>query len=182
MSEQGCQKRCCRCGEIKDLSAFTFKDAARRVLHSYCRTCHAKWNRGHYERNKATYIANAHRNNAAYWAENVRRVVEYLRDHPCVDCGETDLVVLEFDHRDGSNKRLPVSSMLGNYSWAQVEAEIAKCDVRCANDHRRKTARERNYRKFALARAIAELAGAAGLEPAKPSVLETDALPIELRP
>ena len=150
MDEQGSQKRCCRCGEFKDACEFNFKDRAVDRRHTFCRECQHAWNRAHYERNKATYIANAHRNSAAYWAENLRRIIEYLHDHPCVDCGETDLVVLEFDHREGSNKRLAVSAMLRNYSWPQIESEVAKCDVRCANDHRRRTALQLGWRKAAL--------------------------------
>jgi hypothetical protein len=113
MEDQESQKCCTRCGKLKELSAYTFKDLAKRVLHSYCRECHAQWNRGHYERNKAKYIANARRHRAVYRAEALRCLVEYLRSHPCVDCGETDLLVLEFDHRDSSKKRLEVSIMLG---------------------------------------------------------------------
>jgi hypothetical protein len=150
MNERRSQKLCCRCGELKDLSEFTFKNLAKAILHSYCRACHAAWNREHYLRNKAAYIATARRNNARYDADNLRRLVDYLLCHPCVDCGEADVVVLEFDHRDRSTKRAAVGSILNNRSWLIVEAEIAKCDVRCANCHRRRTAQQRGWRKIAL--------------------------------
>ena len=89
----------------------------------------------------------------------MRHVIEYLLRHPCIDCGEVDLIVLEFDHRDPSTKRMAVSSLLRYSSWTLIEAEIAKCDVRCANCHRRKTARERDYRKVALALMAQTLTG-----------------------
>jgi hypothetical protein len=69
-------------------------------------------------------------------------MLSYLACHPCVDCGETDIVCLDFDHVRGK-KRLSVSAMMRWYCWSSIEEEIAKCDVRCANCHRRKTARER---------------------------------------
>jgi hypothetical protein len=53
-------------------------------------------------------------------------------------------VCLEFDHVQG-DKKLPVAAMIGGYSWETIETEIAKCVVRCANCHRRKTARERGW-------------------------------------
>lgn len=71
--------------------------------------------------------------------ENRRRALDYLSTHPCVDCGETDVVVLEFDHIDRKRKRATVFSLL-EHSWEVVEKEIAKCAVRCANCHRRRTA------------------------------------------
>lgn len=68
------------------------------------------------------------------------QVLGYLEKHPCVDCGEPDPIVLEFDHRDRKAKVKPVSRLLaGHYSWKSVLMEIEKCDIRCANCHRRKT-------------------------------------------
>ena len=144
------QKRCCRCGDVKDLSQFSLKDRANGIPHSYCRECHAEWNRAHYLRNKETYIATARRNNAIYIAQNLRRLVEYLLEHPCIDCGESDLLVLDFDHRDRRTKRMAVSTLLRYAAWSALEEEIAKCDVRCANCHRRRTARQLGWQKLAL--------------------------------
>jgi len=53
-----------------------------------------------------------------------------------VDCGETDLRVLDFDHRQGSTKRKEVVRLVHDgHSIAVVTAEIEKCDVRCRNCH-----------------------------------------------
>lgn len=54
----------------------------------------------------------------------------------CVDCGFKDHpAALDFDHVRGV-KLLNVSAAK---SIAQADAEIAKCEVRCANCHRIKT-------------------------------------------
>ena len=67
-------------------------------------------------------------------------VCEYLIDNPCVDCGEEDILVLEFDHRGDSPKSKAVSVMINStYSLKTLIAEVEKCDVRCANCHKRKT-------------------------------------------
>lgn len=67
----------------------------------------------------------------------------YLLEHPCMDCGETDLDVLDFDHVSGT-KVCEVSRMISRgYRIWRIKAEVAKCEVRCANDHRRVTAKRR---------------------------------------
>lgn len=85
-------------------------------------------------------------------AEKVRRaterkhqlrtqVFEYLKTHPCIDCGETDPIVLEFDHIHDT-KTSNIADMVGQGTgFAKILTEIAKCEVRCANCHRRRTAK-----------------------------------------
>lgn len=69
----------------------------------------------------------------------------YLETHPCVDCGEDDWVVLEFDHVRGEKDR--AISALIRWKLERIIEEIAKCDVRCANCHRRITyLRANNWR------------------------------------
>jgi len=53
------------------------------------------------------------------------------------------MAVLEFDHVRGV-KRAEVAQMAG-YSLKAARDEIAKCEVRCGNCHRRKTIRERGH-------------------------------------
>jgi hypothetical protein len=64
-----------------------------------------------------------------------------------VDCGESDPAVLEFDHVSGK-KTANISYLLGVVaSWERLASEIQKCEVRCANCHRWKTAREQGWYK-----------------------------------
>jgi hypothetical protein len=151
MNDGARQKLCGRCGELKPLAAFSFKKRANAIRHSYCRACHAAWNRDHHERNRDQYIARAKRHNADYETVNTLRVIEYLLLHPCVDCGETDIIVLQFDHRAGAEKVMEVGRLVARCSgWARIAAEIAKCDVRCANCHQRRTAAQFGWRRLAL--------------------------------
>jgi hypothetical protein len=66
-------------------------------------------------------------------------VLNYFLTHPCVDCGETDPRVLEFDHIHG-RKRMEVSKLIRNgHSIEVIQAEIDKCVVRCSNCHKKRT-------------------------------------------
>ena len=76
------------------------------------------------------------------------KVIDYLTTHPCVMCGESDPVVLQFDHIDPSQKICSVSKMINDCrSWEQINNEITKCQVLCANCHLRKTNKQLNFWK-----------------------------------
>lgn len=132
---------CTQCGETKEAEAFGFKNAAIGKRHRKCNVCVAEYGRAHYERNRVAYIARAGRANRERRRLLQRRIWEYLAEHPCVDCGETDPLVLEFDHIDPAHKRTEMYYLVHRtYRWATIQAEIERCEVRCVNCHRRRTA------------------------------------------
>jgi hypothetical protein len=71
-------------------------------------------------------------------------VYQYLLNHPCISCGEADPRVLEFHHRHGKDRSVSELVAAG-YSLATIQAEIDKCDVLCANCHRKLTMDERGW-------------------------------------
>jgi hypothetical protein len=82
-------------------------------------------------------------------------VLRYLYSNPCVDCGWDDPVVLDFDHMEHlGTKTANISNLINsNHSLETLKKEMAKCVIRCANCHRKKTARDNNsYRLIPLER------------------------------
>jgi len=76
----------------------------------------------------------------------VRGVYEALKRGACMDCGgRFHSSAMEWDHRDGAQKSFCLSyqGREGRVSEAVLRAEIAKCDLVCANCHRVRTARRR---------------------------------------
>ena len=139
-------KRCCTCKQIKPLEEFNRMTRSKDGRQGSCRDCNKAYHYANWDR----HMAQIRRRRKALTLRNQRRMVEYLRAHPCVDCGETDILVLEFDHlRD---KTANVGTLLMRRSeWRRILEEIAKCEVVCANCHRRRTARRsNNYRLRAV--------------------------------
>ncbi len=137
-------KQCVTCLEWKDEKEFNFRYKVLGIRHPTCRECHKSFRKTWYEKNKARHLGNvkARKHEMRDIARNY--VWEYLSLHPCVECGESDPVVLEFHHRHGKDKA--VSEMVaGGFSIATIQAEIDKCDVLCANCHRKKTMEERGW-------------------------------------
>lgn len=70
----------------------------------------------------------------------------YLAAHPCVDCGESDTRILEFDHIDPSQKEFTISRGIADgRGLKSIKAEVAKCEVRCCNCHRLRTITEKHH-------------------------------------
>ena len=76
-----------------------------------------------------------------------RFVDDYKMERGCIDCGYAkNPAALDLDHRDTSAKKTTIAKMV-TYDREVLLAELAKCDVRCANCHRIKTAREGDTRR-----------------------------------
>lgn len=115
-----------------------------------CANCHAvrtyEWVRA----NKATLswfavgVSARIEEHRAYWKANTDLLAE-LRDVPCLDCGQRfPFYVMQFDHRDRTQKRYTVSQMISRAGPKTILAEVAKCDIVCANCHRDRTYRRRS--------------------------------------
>jgi hypothetical protein len=141
---------CTKCGQDLPLVEFNYKNRQRGKLHNLCRSCSRAYFRSYYAQHRAKYVLRSKHKNAAERHDNQERVLEFLRTHPCVDCGEADPIVLQFDHQDPESKSSNVGELLRRRaSWARIQAEIDKCDVRCANDHQRRTATQFGWYRLA---------------------------------
>jgi hypothetical protein len=140
-------KLCRTCGKIRALRFFHFKSVSKGTRSAWCRSCRSSYGKRHYLANHDTYIRKARKWNDKNRFENRQRVLEHLYKHPCVDCGESNPVILTFDHVIGK-KHDEISNMIRlGKTWPTIEEEIKKCDVRCANCHMHKTSKERKWWK-----------------------------------
>ncbi len=142
-------RRCGRCGQLKPTSEFAWRRKERGQRDNYCRPCRADYKQEHYAAHRERYVANALRRKRAIAVERAALLVDFFRERPCVDCGETDPLVLKFDHP--GHKDFNISKGLRDHSWQAVLAEIEKCDVVCANCHRRRTARRAGFARAVVA-------------------------------
>ena len=105
--------------------------------------------KAHYAKNASAHNARRIASDVVYQSRNQAYVEKYLATHTCIDCGASDPIVLEFDHlRD---KSFSIGSVLPRNSWQSILDEIAKCEVVCANCHRKRTAFRRGTMKAILA-------------------------------
>ena len=75
-------------------------------------------------------------------------MLEYLSDKSCADCGESDIRVLELDHLDPTTKVFSISQAVKlGHSWNSVMNEINKCQILCANCHKKRTAQQFGWYK-----------------------------------
>jgi len=98
----------------------------------------------HYERNKELYKSRAIASRAKQRLEQRLLIRRYLETHPCVDCGNADIRVLQFDHIERGSDVVRVARLIG--ARKKLLAEFEKCDVRCANCHMIRTGEQLNWK------------------------------------
>lgn len=143
-------KICSKCKIEKPEDEFYFRGHGER--RADCKSCYnlmkkSKWAEGAYKDSYNVYSKK--RWNRLKW-ENQHKLLDYFKDHPCVDCGESDPLTLEFDHPEGrGDKGYTVSVLLGR-SWTMAKKEIDKCEVRCGSCHNKKTHERANTVRYKL--------------------------------
>jgi len=133
-------KICTKCNDPKDIEEFSFHHPAKQdgKRRPDCKECVRKRSALNYSTFPEQHKKRMEKVRLKARLAAKQFVTTYLESHPCIDCGEDDIVVLDFDHVRGK-KVCDVSRMVGSgYRLWRIKAEIQKCVVRCANDHRRR--------------------------------------------
>jgi hypothetical protein len=88
------------------------------------------YGKAHYKKYLAKYTARD-----VLYREELRHFLETAKNKPCAICGGTFLpCAMDFHHRDRTSKTQTVAAY--RYISKKFIAEIAKCDLLCANCHR----------------------------------------------
>lgn len=138
-------KKCRKCGVTKPQLDF---EKTKYGYRTRCLECRRTYNRERgRKKERKEYVAAWQRRRSR---ENYQKLWDYLKLHPCVLCAEGDPLVLDFDHVRGEKHRNISRLAHVGSSWALIEEELQKCQVLCANCHRRKTAKQLNWKSYII--------------------------------
>lgn len=127
-------KFCRSCDTYKEEQDFNRKGSGYQ---SQCRLCQRAWYKNYYddvpkERERLLLKNKETRNKIR---DKIKRIKE---ETPCTDCGNYfPYFVMDFDHQ--RNKKFTISNSIYSKSWSEIEKEIEKCELVCANCHRIRT-------------------------------------------
>lgn len=143
--------KCTRCQKDKTTENTNWK-IKDKTLQSFCRECQHQYQQTWYSNvvNKSSSIKRAKINTKRNVERNQEFIIEYFKTHPCVDCGNSNLMVLEFDHLSDKDNNICDMVRLA-FSLTRIRSEIEKCEVVCRNCHTIRThTRNKSYRYLAL--------------------------------
>ena len=132
-------KRCDTCKQEKSESEFNKNRVKKDGLNSICRLCSNARSKRYYAENREHHLAVIRVLRKKYRDQNREWVVRYLNHHPCVKCGEKDIILLDFHHRDPSRKKFNIGSAMGTgMPLKRIKQEVKKCEILCVRCHRYK--------------------------------------------
>jgi hypothetical protein len=138
-------KVCPSCNTEKEDHEFNYRYKALGIRHNICIVCQRVYKRKWYHGSaKETHLENVKERNKRMRAEAKEFVYQYLLTHPCEMCGESDVRALEFHHTGEKNRSISVMVARGAI-LDRLREELAKCQVLCANCHRKLTMDERGW-------------------------------------
>ena len=140
--------RCCKCKIPKTEEEFSWSNKTKGIRNHRCKECQKVCATKYYNKNKEDYLDTQRK----YRDRNKLFICEYLKDHSCVDCNESNIVVLQFDHKDPMLKEVYGNMIYNgvNNKWSinRLKKEISLCEVRCANCHLKRHARENGSYRY----------------------------------
>jgi hypothetical protein len=139
-------KVCTVCKEEKSIIEFNKNKIKSDGLQTQCRDCGKKKSINYYNSNKEYHKQITVERHKKQSIALQQYVYNYLLKNGCFDCKENDPRCLDFDHQ--RDKKQCISRMVNNgCAFSTLLEEIEKCVIRCANCHRKKTAKDFNWYK-----------------------------------
>lgn len=137
-------KICSKCKEELSVDLFSANKTRKDGLSYTCKACQRTYQKNHYKKNVSQYTESNKKH------RNSRRKVfyEWMKSKSCVDCGNSDIRVLEFDHINREDKSFNISTKVSELSFETLMKEIEKCEIVCANCHKIRTAGQFNWYSF----------------------------------
>lgn len=125
-------KKCCHCKLEKPLEKFSKHPSHHDGLSSVCKDCKNDYNKKHYQTYKQHYLDKSKKQRL--------KIQEWFKDYKsklkCARCPENHPATLDFHHTE--DKEFNISNMSGRkHSINSILKEISKCEVLCANCHRK---------------------------------------------
>lgn len=135
-------KRCSQCKLNLDLSKFFVNSLSPDGFRSECKVCRSRYLKEYQSRSD---VKRRRKISLAKYVEKKNKIILERLKSGCIDCGEKNIVVLEFDHQFGKINN--ISNLRKHGKISDLIIELQKCNIRCANCHKRKTATEFNWWK-----------------------------------
>lgn len=124
-------KVCTKCKESKELIDFHKKGNGYQAQ---CKVCRTAYDREQYRTNLIQRAAR--KASVANYKKQFRVWYNSLKTKPCSDCGvEYHHAAMQWDHIPGQEKVSSLAQLIHTGSKPKVLAEIAKCELVCANCH-----------------------------------------------
>lgn len=126
-------KQCTKCKQTKQLTDFCKDKKTKDGLHGHCKSCRYIASKKWIEENKEKYCSSMkkHQDRKRKWYQ------EYKKTLKCQQCGESHVACLVFHHRNPDEKEFCIGHSFVGKPEKQIKEEITKCDVLCANCHRK---------------------------------------------
>lgn len=140
-------KVCYTCKELKEKSEFNKNSGRKDGLQSICKVCSALRSRKYYSENIESHKKAAMERKKQTICKNQQFVFNYQKLNGCIECKENDPACLDFDHVSGVKTKSISQMVKAGTCFSTILNEIKKCVIRCANCHRKKTAKDFNWYK-----------------------------------
>lgn len=128
------KKICSKCKQELPMSMFRWRNKKLGKVHSQCKACESAAEKIRYANSKQRQQSVTEK--ALLQKENNTNIVNIAKQCGCQKCGELRPYLMEFHHTNPKEKVNTIAHMIKSSSQANLEKELQKCVVLCANCHR----------------------------------------------